>query len=81
LKCFSSIYFSLFVGQKSVEEIERTVKGADVQLMLLDLSSLNSVRDFAANLLSTVDKAWNFLVNIQYVCTVIFWVYLMKMKS
>jgi hypothetical protein len=32
------------------------VKEPDVQLLLLDLNSLDSVRKFAANLHSTVDK-------------------------
>jgi hypothetical protein len=42
-----------------VKEIQRTVKEADVQLLLLDLNSLDSVRKFAANLHSTVDKVCN----------------------
>jgi hypothetical protein len=46
-------------GEKSVKEIQRTVKEADVQLLLLDLNSLDSVRKFAANLHSTVDKVCN----------------------
>jgi hypothetical protein len=39
-----------------VKVIKQTVKEADVQLLLLDLNSLDSVRQFAANLRSTVDK-------------------------
>jgi hypothetical protein len=35
------------------------VKGADVQLLLLDLNSLDSVRQFAANLHPIVDKVCN----------------------
>ncbi len=42
-----------------MKEIQRTVKEADVQLLLLDLNSLDSVRKFAANLHSTVDKVCN----------------------
>ncbi len=39
-----------------MREIQRTVKEADLELMILDLSSLASVREFAAKLHATVDK-------------------------
>jgi hypothetical protein len=42
-----------------VKEIQRTAKEANVQLLLLDLNSLDSVRKFADNLHSTVDKVCN----------------------
>jgi hypothetical protein len=51
---------SINLGEKSVKEIQRTVTEANVQLLLLDLNSLDSVRKFAANLHSTVDKVWNY---------------------
>jgi hypothetical protein len=43
-------------GQKAVKEIQSTVKGADLELMILDLDSLDSVREFAAKLHNTVNK-------------------------
>jgi hypothetical protein len=51
------------VGEKAVADIKRTVAGADVELMLLDLGRLDSVREFAAKLHSTVDKVFK---NVPY---------------
>jgi hypothetical protein len=65
LKCFAEIcgfnnsHFYLFycvLGQRVVRDIQRTVKGAEVELMLLNLDSLESVKDVAAKLHATVDK-------------------------
>ncbi len=39
-----------------MREIQRTVKDADLELMMLDLGSLASVREFAAKLHATVEK-------------------------
>jgi hypothetical protein len=48
-----------FSGEKAVKEIQKTVKEADLELMMLDLDSLDSVREFAAKLHNTVDKVHN----------------------
>ena len=49
-------------GQKVIGDIQRTVPRANVELMLLDLNSLDSVRDFASKLHSIVDKV-NLILN------------------
>jgi hypothetical protein len=54
--CLKNAIFYYFQGQRVVRDIQRTVKGAQVELMLLNLDSLESVRDFAAKLHATVDK-------------------------
>ena len=54
-KGFEKLNF-FFPGQNVVREIQRTVAGADLELMLLNLDSLDNVREFATKLHSTVDK-------------------------